>query len=415
MATREAIRQAVGENLDALHTIRPTISNASTLHIPSYYVSTNDAGGYVYYKDQQAVVSASVIESTQGVLSIEPDFVGITIGDEVEFWTDQRWGPNRINGLINQAIRECLRKIYTYAPPYYVNATSRSRHLPIPDDWDMVQAVSGRMSFGYGHHFENIYTSEEFALESGPAGETVEVEQDFYDYRGLSRAVRTSYPVAGSYVLEVQFSTRRLTGMTHYEGWFKATSGITSITMAVRDGTDNLEGPIDIWDGDDADDEWKYVQIPIADPRKIKDADNIRFTIVAASEGVVWFNGLWGVDQQSVNWQEYDRRAWRIEHSNREIEIIPQSELDQAPWALVRIVGGRDPIPFTDDETDIEIDDFFLIARATELALSSVSGSRDTDPDNYRQLSQHWHGRSLQARRSAFPNMVNIRRIRKVE
>lgn len=419
MATREAIRQAVGSNLNTLHPVRPTIATASTLHLAPFILNSADIGGYVYYKDQQVVITGTDNltdgAGTHGVLAVDPELTGITEGDEVELWTDARWGPIRVNRFIDQAVRECIRRIYIYAPPLYYNVTARSRMIPLPDDWAMVQSIFGRRNFGWGHSYEFIYSTEEFTSNDA----NTEITQERYDYRGTFPSTRITELQGSDPTVSVEFSTRRLTGMTHYEGWFKATGDITGITMRVydEDDTDLIGQDITVLDADAVGD-WEYVQIPIAEAAKLENASKIVFTIRRfrfAGDGEVWFNGLWGVDQDSVNWQEYDRRAWQLEHSKREIEIFPQREWDGAPWSLVRIVGGKDPAPYPDDETDNDIDDWFLICRATDLALLATSGGRGTDPDSHRQLARYWQERAEMAKTSAFPTLVNIRRIRRVQ
>ena len=55
-----------------------------------------------------------------------------------------------------------------------------------------------------------------------------------------------------------------------------------------------------------------------------------------------------------------------------------------------------------------EIDDSYIIARATALALASASGGPSTDPDALRQQSTFWFGLAEQSKR-AFPLLITGR------
>ena len=77
-------------------------------------------------------------------------------------------------------------------------------------------------------------------------------------------------------------------------------------------------------------------------------------------------------------------------------------------YSLIKIVGVDKPALLSSDTTATELDENFIIAHATNLALISTSGGPTTDPDAKRQLSAYWSAQAERARR-ALPLLVNVR------
>ena len=93
----------------------------------------------------------------------------------------------------------------------------------------------------------------------------------------------------------------------------------------------------------------------------------------------------------------------------QENDIIFDDYLDGlAPYALLKIVGGDKPALLSADSTSNEIDDSYVIERATGLAFSASSGGPSNDPDARRQQAAFWLGLS-QASKRKFPILTNVR------
>ena len=75
---------------------------------------------------------------------------------------------------------------------------------------------------------------------------------------------------------------------------------------------------------------------------------------------------------------------------------------------MIKLVGGAKPSLLSDDSTSNEIDDQYVITRATGMALASVGGGNATDPDASAQRAAFWFGLAEQAKRS-FPLLVDAR------
>ncbi len=79
-------------------------------------------------------------------------------------------------------------------------------------------------------------------------------------------------------------------------------------------------------------------------------------------------------------------------------------------YSLIKIVGGDKPALMTSDSDVTEINDHYVVAMATALALISSSGGPATDPDAKRQLSAYWAA-AAERERNAFPMLVNVRTV----
>ena len=77
-------------------------------------------------------------------------------------------------------------------------------------------------------------------------------------------------------------------------------------------------------------------------------------------------------------------------------------------YNLLKIQGGDKPALLSTETATSEIDDSYIIARATALAFAANSGGASTDPDQRRQQAAFWFGLAEQSKR-AFPTMITGR------
>jgi len=90
-----------------------------------------------------------------------------------------------------------------------------------------------------------------------------------------------------------------------------------------------------------------------------------------------------------------DRNNWRAEENTRDLVFrFPP------PNRLLKLTGGNTPSLLSADATANQIDDDFVIARATERMLLAHGGGPSTDPDALRSLASYWGERADKAKRS---------------
>ena len=113
------------------------------------------------------------------------------------------------------------------------------------------------------------------------------------------------------------------------------------------------------------------------------------------------------VQSDTAVWEKFGRHLWSIDKESRDL-VLTQSGKYEAGYALIKIVGGDKPALLSAETGTSEIDDSYIIAKATALAFASASGGAGTDPDTLRQQSAFWFGMAEQSKR-AFPLLVNSR------
>ena len=81
-----------------------------------------------------------------------------------------------------------------------------------------------------------------------------------------------------------------------------------------------------------------------------------------------------------------------------------------AGYSLLKLVGGDKPTLLTVDATTNEIDDQYVIYRATALALMSLGGGNQTDLEDRFKRGTTWMALAEGAKRS-FPPLENVREV----
>lgn len=413
MATRGELRRRVGSNLGGLYPLRPTIATDTTL---KYRADDVQEGDVVYYRDTAREVLDASYQGSEFFLTVRSPFPSFSAGEEAEVWTGNRWHPEEVNNFINQAISDTVARVYQAVDPIYECVTPRNRRFVLADDLAMVSDVYWRCGFIY----KNIYSYDNWKA-SVASEEVVTAVQDFEDYQYPPAWRLEITGEAGAHTATVSFSQTDLSGMTHFEGWFK-TRNVSALSITLKSGADNKGAARNIPIPTDGD--WQYVQVPITGPEQLRQVNNIVLNITTtANPAYVWTNTLYGVDHDSVDWQLMDRARWRIERETRNLAIVPRQSMlplrsgftsgEGLPIEdVVWIQAGRDPVDLEQDSDETIADSWFIVCAATELAFGPLSGGAQVNPDRYREQVRLWAARRDQASRSNFPPQMNARRIR---
>ena len=396
MTTRADLRRRVGNNLGGLFPTRPTVDDADTLSYPGDQVS-GTVGSFVYYKDQVCRVYTADANGLAGTLSLSESLTDTIANDEVELWK-QQWHPMVINSFINDAISEAVQRVYDLKTPIYQCVSPVNKNLAIAADVTMVQEVEARTSAD----FRSIYQNSQWKTDDSD----VTFEVDSHDYR-YPPATRVDTPSGlNPATVYAKVGEMNLSGMDRLEGWFKSVAALT-LTLRLNHGDTN-RASLDV---ELAANTWTYIREDMPNQHLLRDIDRVEVSIPAES-ATVWLNGLWAVQESSIQWEPMPRKMWVLHGSSGRVEIQLESLawILSPPQAVVRMITGIDPVSLDDDDDATNVEPWFVVARATELAYASVSGGRETDPEEYRRQSLNWAGRAELAR-GGFQPLVNIRRL----
>ena len=155
-------------------------------------------------------------------------------------------------------------------------------------------------------------------------------------------------------------------------------------------------------------DTWKFCRVALANP----ETDTAIISVGLEYDSdlgacTVWLDDIKAVRNDSAIWASLSRRAWRVDKEAADL-VLTMDGRTSVGHRLIKLVGGDKPALLSADSTATEVDDQFIIARATALALSAASGGPNTDPDQRRGQAAFWFGVSEQARKTFRP-LVNAR------
>ena len=396
-STREELRVDIGYNLghpfttleaDATGTTTSLLTDDVTLggtneHRGKWLVFTSGTNDGSVRK-----VTGSAVTDGQTTLIFHPAASAATAdGNTAELWNEDH-DPASIHNFINQAIKNATGSVYDPVTDISLHADGKTTRFDIPTGFAMLQKVE----FAAYATSEIIHDMNSTFTESTDA----DIEQAVDDADFISDAI----------------SSIDLSGYTHVEGWVKATSAIAAADFNICldnatctcDGNDKETLPVPAVSADT----WTFFRIALANPESdtaivsvgIEYNDN-------SATNTVWFDDLRVVHNDTAIWTKLDRRAWHVDKQQKDL-ILHSDGRAALGYRLIKLVGGGKPALLTDDSTTNEIDDQYVIHRATGLAMASVGGGNATDPDASAQRAAFWFGMAEQSKRS-FPMLVDVR------
>ena len=155
-------------------------------------------------------------------------------------------------------------------------------------------------------------------------------------------------------------------------------------------------------------DTWTFVRIALANP----ETDTAIISVGLEYDSdlgacTVWLDDIKVVQNDTAVWEIFPKHLWRIDRESRDL-VLTEGGKFEAGYALLKITGGDKPALLSSETGASEIDDSYIIARATGLAFASASGGSGTDPDTLRQQAAFWFGLAEQSKR-AFPLLITGR------
>jgi len=157
-----------------------------------------------------------------------------------------------------------------------------------------------------------------------------------------------------------------------------------------------------------SDDTWTFFRVKLGNPELDTSIVSVGLKYdVDIGACTVWLDDISVVKNDSAQWDKIPRHLWKIDKEAKDV-ILDNYAHGTARYNLLKLVGGDKPALLTTDSATSEIDEQYVIARATALAFAAASGGPTTDPDNKNNMAGFWMGLSSSARR-AFPILTDIR------
>ena len=155
-------------------------------------------------------------------------------------------------------------------------------------------------------------------------------------------------------------------------------------------------------------DTWTFCRVALSNPESDTAIISVGLEYDAdLGAATIWLDDISVVKNDSAEWMKIPRNLWKIDKEAQDI-ILDNYAHGTARYNLLKIVGGDKPALLTTETATSEIDEQYIISRATALAFASASGGPATDPDNKNNMAGFWMGMSQQAKR-AFPLLTDVR------
>ena len=209
-------------------------------------------------------------------------------------------------------------------------------------------------------------------------------------------------------------TSKDISGYDYLEGWVKITRSGEAATSAgnlkiLLDDTANCGSPLETLNVPAlTDDTWTFFRVKLANPELDTAIISVGLEYDAdLGAATVWLDDLSVVKNDTAEWMAIPRNLWKIDKEAKDI-VFNNYVHGTARYNLLKIVGGDKPTLLTSETATSEIDEQYIIARATALAFASASGGPTTDPDNKNNMAGFWMGLS-QSAKTAFTLLTNIR------
>ena len=410
--TRAQLRQSIGYNLGAIYVSSGSGTGTTTTIVDNTLIGADDnhIGKWVIFND----ASASTVEtsrvsdytSSSTTLTVSPAFALAPVAnDTYELW-DDIYSPARIDDLINQAVLDATGHAYDPVEKLDLHTDGTTQRFDIPSGLSMIQNIYYRSSVD----FTRLHACATVFDES--VDDHISAELDTKDKKQGAQSCKftfSSSTVAGEKATD-SIASKDISGYDYIEFWIKSTVATADGNLQLHlDNHTNCQSPIETVNIDALSaDTWTFVRSALSNPELNTAIISVGLDMnVDVAPCVVWLDDISVVKNDSAQWEKIPRHLWKIDKEAKTI-VLDNYAHGTARYNLLKLVGGDKPALLTTDSATSEIDEQYVISRATALAFASASGGPNTDPDNKNNMAGFWMGLSAAARR-AFPLLTDIR------
>ena len=411
--TRKQLRQSIGNNLGAMRTGTAYDAGSTTT-----LISLSLVGGDDNYNGKWLTV-ADVTNSNNTETRIISDYTAsayrLTVqqaysfataaGDTFEIW-DAQYRPEVIEEFINQAIIDATGQAYDPVEDVSLHADNRNMRFDIPANISIINHLYYRSKVT----FTTLHSCNAEFDETVDTDITVTVDtEDKKRGTGSNKFVIAAGASAGDIATD-SFTSKDISKYDYLECWVKSTVATSAGNLKILlDDSASCASPIETLEVPALTaNTWTYVRMALANPETDTAIISIGLEYDADLNACqVRLDDIKVVENDTADWVILPKHLWRIDRSARDL-ILSDSARLEVGYNLLKIQGGDKPALLSTETATSEIDDSYIIARATALAFAANSGGASTDPDQRRQQAAFWFGLAEQSKR-AFPTMITGR------
>ena len=411
--TRTQLRQSIGHNLGAMRTGTAYDAGSTTT-----LISLTLVGGDDNYNGKWLTV-VDVTNSNNTETRIVSDYTAsayrLTVqqaysfataaGDTYEIW-DAQYRPEVIEEFINQAIIDATGQAYHPTENVGLHADSRSMRFDIPSNISIIN----RLFYRSRVTSTSLHTCDSAFDETVDSDITVTVDtEDRKQGTGSNKFVIAAGASAGDIATD-SITSKDISKYDYLECWIKSTVATSAGNLKILlDDSASCASPIETLDVPALTaNTWTYARMALANPETDTAIISLGLEYDADLNACqVRLDDIKVVQNDTADWTILPKHLWRIDRSARDLILTDSGRLE-AGYSLLKIQGGDKPALLSTETATSEIDDSYIIARATALAFAAASGGPGTDPDQKRQQAAFWFSLAEQSKR-AFPTMITGR------
>ena len=412
--TRYQIRNSIGYNLGVTRTGTATATGSTTTVVDTTgLVGGNDTynGRWIVVRDnsdndntETRIVSDYVESSNTLTLKSALSFA-TAAGDTYTIYDDE-YRPEIIDDFINQAIIDATGQAYHPTENVGLHADSKNMRFDIPSNISIINRLFYRSKIS-----STVLHSCNAAFdETVDSDITVTVDtEDKKRGTGSNKFVIAAGASAGDIATD-SFASKDISKYDYLECWIKSTVATSAGNLKILlDDSASCASPIETLEVPALTaNTWTYVRMALANPETDTAIISIGLEYDADLNACqVRLDDIKVVENDTADWVILPKHLWRIDRSARDL-ILSDSARLEVGYNLLKIQGGDKPALLSTETATSEIDDSYIIARATALAFAANSGGASTDPDQRRQQAAFWFGLAEQSKR-AFPTMITGR------
>ena len=424
--TRKELRQSIGYNLGALKAGTATGGTTETL------IDTKTLrGGNDTYNGKLILITDATDGTTQDTPFID-DYTAssttiafqhalsftVASGDSYEIW-DEPYDPTVIHDFINQAIIDVTGQAYdaienpdmSSSPHTALFADGKTLRFDIPSNISIINRLYYRSSVSFTR-LHSCNTAFDGAAVSNFTS-AVDTQDKKQGTGSVKFTLNDVAGVAADAVLTADISSKNISKYDYLECWIKSSIATSAGNLTIQlDDTADCATPIETLSIPAlTQDEWTYVRMKLSTPELDTAIISIGLEqnadIGSGAAYYVWLDDIKVVQNDTAIWEIFPKHLWKIDRSARDL-VFTDSGKFETGYSMLKITGGDKPALISAETTASEVDDSYIIARATGLAFAASSGGSNTDPDQKRQQAAFWLGLAEQAKR-AFPLLITGR------
>ena len=419
--TRAQLRQSVGYNLGAIRTGTAYDAGSTTTLISLSLVGADDNynGMWIVVDDASSTAAETRIISDYTAsayrLTLQQALSFATAaGDTFELW-ESIYRPDAINEFMNQAIMDATGAFYDPVEKLDLHTDGSTQRFDIPSGLSMVQdvyyrsAVSSTRLHACGDTFDTNQVTY-FGVEK-------DTEDKKQGSNSLKFTLNDEGDLGANTFLYDTITSKDIRKYDYIEFWVKS-----SIDTAAGNLKLHLDDGAIVADGSDletidipalSEDTWTFVRAKLTHPELNNAIVSVGLeqdsNLNSATKYFVWLDDISVVRNDTAQWEKIPRNLWHIDKESSDL-VLDNYAHGVARYNLLKIVGGDKPALMTADSDTSEVDEQYIIAKATALAFASQSGGPQTDPDNKNNMAGFWMAQASRAQRS-FPLLTNIRQV----